>query len=154
MNWRSHMIVTSLAAAAYLLGANHFFSFAFSLDWFLFIGVAALASLTPDIDLPSSKLNHFLIPIASVAAAGVSIWFFRFTILAAIVAGALLLLLGHVSRAIFGGHRGRTHTFWFGVLLAIPISLWLGIFIGMAALFGVVAHLVEDKIADASGLGE
>lgn len=153
MNWKYHLGVTAVLAVVYLFLANRFLHLPYSDEWLPFILVSMVASLLPDVDLPNSKINQLLGPLTIFIVSAISIYFFSFTVLAAIAAGLLLFVVDKLYDFITDGHRGNTHSIWFGFFVGIPVGLYAGIFLGMAALFGVVAHIVEDFIYDVSGFG-
>ncbi len=96
------------------------------------------ASLLPDIDIGTSKVYHWTVVsllFLVIAFVGFSIYYWE------TIAILVFLLSLH-----FLNHRGLTHEWWFGGLVAIAFALIFGqsITVGILVLTGYYTHLWLD----------
>jgi len=150
MNYRNHMITTALLAIAIL----YYLKVELSAESVIWLILAVIASLLPDIDLEHSKANQFLNPIFLVVSVAIAVYFLEMTVVALFAGIILFLLLKFVMLPmITGSHRTNTHTIYFPAFIALPIYLHFGFFFASAVAFGILAHLLEDVFTDMTRLG-
>jgi len=158
MQWKAHVLATLFFGIVILFlfnsqASKYNLNPIPLLDSLAWLALAAIASLVPDLDLQNGKLNEFVIPAVVIAVSFSSAYLFGPTALAIVIAVVALLVLHWVFRKLAGGHRGNMHKFGFGIVLAIPVGLWFGMIPASAVVYGVFAHIFEDKLCDKTGLG-
>lgn len=151
MNWRNHLIFTVLI----LVGGYAIFGYQPSA---LFVAVALVATLLPDIDQENSKITTILRAIALLSILTVTYYYYGMQMLAGIptflLATAVLAgVCEFLYRALKPNHRGITHTILVYVFMVIPIYLYVGADFALAFAVGVLSHLCADKVCDITGIG-
>lgn len=159
MNWKSHVKYTLFIAVLLILALAYFQNIFFPPERaILWIIVAGIASLLPDVDLEHSKISMTLIPIVVMCVAGFWIYIFKFETFHGIpfffIPSFISLFVIHkIYKTLTKGHRGWTHGLVFAVTIALPFMVWFDIFIASAPFFGIICHIIEDKFCDITRVG-
>ncbi|MFT4310731.1 MAG: hypothetical protein ACMXYC_03800 [Candidatus Woesearchaeota archaeon] len=130
--------IGSLIIVYGLLYVVHFF-FSFAIDWLLWLlcfPLIVLYGLLPDIDIGTSKIRTWMMPIVLVMC----LFFVVFDYMWATIGLLLLLLFIHLLR-----HRGFSHTWLGSVVFCIPL-LFFGIEFFLVGWMSYAVHLVLDRL--------
>lgn len=144
MNWKQHLYMTLLIGIIITM----YFQFPLSLDslgWLILLG---LGSILPDVDLKQSRASGLVFGLLTLSIIFASWKLFGETAEAfiAFLAGMIILFLA--GKFLRPSHRTITHSIWFVILSALPIYILWGQFLATGIAFGMIAHIMEDRLSD------
>jgi len=140
MNYLGHLSVgfVVMLVSLTLLGILGFVTISYE-SIFIYFGIWFIYSLLPDIDHKNSKITWLFIGIGIIGVLAGSAMKENYIVYSSVV----LLLLTYLI-AEFLPHRGPTHTYWFSLLLAVPLYFLFGWPEALVGFLCYSSHLVSD----------
>lgn len=142
-NFAVHVALTVIFAA---ILCNYMFG-SIGLEGILFITIAGLSALIPDIDNGNSLITR----ITSLVVIGVLVFYLATTYginlnsLLLLVAGIIIYILAR--KILFPKHRGYTHSIVFALIMgAVMYYFTNNVLISAAVITGITAHMLEDMM--------
>jgi hypothetical protein len=114
----------------------------FNINILLFIGISLIYSQLPDIDTPASKIRMFFTLGLSMAAFILLGLGNRTLAMASMGLVIIIWTLGFIKGF---GHRGITHTWWFGYIMCIPLYFGFNSEAVLVGYLNYIIHLVMDR---------
>lgn len=144
--YKTHF-VGGILTAALVLGVLYYFNWELPLSSISFALLSAcIYGLLPDVDIRTSKifLLWSIIVTGSMLIFTLRVAFKGLPETQIIIAMAGLAALYFLS--LFARHRGFFHKYTTGMIFAIPVWLYFGMTVGIAALSAYWSHLILDKV--------
>lgn len=149
MNWLAHSFLSVFLSIIAVFGYVWYYSPTIDTSFFtsalIFVAMAGVGALVPDLDLPDSKFNQLLeFAVALVIAAG-AVFFFGFTEQAFLYGIGAFVLFKLLFALIVPRHRGFVHSIIF--MAAVTAGIFFvtrNVAISAGFLWGFSSHLLFD----------